>query len=459
MSIYVHVDSTLESSRISLSVPAKIPMDMTTIDIGTTTSLVSTDIMAGVPEMRPTTADDAPEYTPSPGPPVTVNGADGEPEYTPSAAPPTTDIIGAELEKATSIFSLHIGWTFSLHIGWRELFIKLVMVLLSVSAGVIAVTQSGLNVHLSHWCGDPLRAAFISTLIGVAELYLGMMLLMLTRKSNGFSASLRDQLKKIKSEIQAQRLIWPKINNHLNVLIWPGILGVVWLSTVIFLTPVLGFGLYFISCISGQIMSSVFIDHFGLFWSDTRTLSIPNAVGVAVALFGIFVFSLEVIMTGNSGGSGQDSQHMITIVSCSALSVFVGCCLTVQSSLNGKLKLLLDGTAYVVTLISFTNSIVVLFVASIVTYWVKGDWFVFQHEELEWYIFNGGFMGPFIVGIYVICPQHIGFSATFIAGISGYLGSSVVFDHYGIWGESTVITLWKALGVMSVLIASILVNV
>lgn len=69
-------------------------------------------------------------------------------------------------------------------------------------------------------------------------------------------------------------------------------------------------------------------------------------------------------------------------------------------------------------------------------------------------------MGPFIVGLYVVCPQHIGFSATFIGGISGYLASSVVFDHFGIFGvEKTEITLWKGIGVTSVLFASVLVNV
>ena len=158
--------------------------------------------------------------------------------------------------------------------------------------------------------------------------------------------------------------------------------------------------------------------------------------------------------------NGRNHHHIAAIVLCSAFSVFVGGCLTVQSSLNGKLKTLMNGTAYEVTLISFTNSICVLFVVSIATYCIKGDWFVFDGEALEWYIFNGGFLGPFIVGIYVICPQHIGFSATFIAGILGYLGSSVLFDHFGIFGvERTEITVWKTLGVTSVLIASVLINV
>jgi len=345
-------------------------------------------------------------------------------------------------------------WLFALYVmDCRECFRKMLFVLLSVAVGCIAVTQSGFNLQLSRWCGDPLRAAFLSTLIGVAELYGGMLFLIYFRSSDDFSVSaLRANLRTIKTEV-----VLSSHSMYLNVLIWPGILGVIWLSTAIVLTPVLGFGLYFISCISGQIVSSVVIDHFGLFWSDIRTLSIPNALGVVLAMVGIFIFSIEVVLEEYDG---ENSNDIVVIVACSALSVFVGSCLTVQSSLNGKLKLLMKGTAYVVTLISFSSSIVVLFVVSILSYCLKWDWFVFDAEALEWYIFNGGFLGPFIVGIYVICPQYIGFSGTFIAGILGYLGSSVLFDQFGVFGvEPTPVTVWKALGVLSVFVASVLINV
>ena len=340
---------------------------------------------------------------------------------------------------------------FLLSLKWHKCVRNLSMVFLSMSAGSIAVTQSGFNVQLARWCGDPLRSAFISTLIGVTELYCGMLFLIFCRKSSDLTVStLRENLQRIKAEISSHKM-------YLTVLIWPGILGVIWLSTAIFLTPVLGFGLYYITVISGQIMSSVLTDHFGLFWSKTRTLSIHNALGVVMAIFGIFLFSIEVVVDDYEA---QNRHRLTTIIGCSAVSVLVGCCLTVQSSLNGKLKMLMNGTAYEVTLISFTNSIVVLFVLSIITYCVNGDWFAFDEEALEWYIFNGGFMGPFIVGIYVICPQHIGFSATFIAGILGYLGTSVIFDNFGIFGvERTELTVWKLCGVTSVLIASVLVTV
>merc|ERR1712083_704167 len=113
-----------------------------------------------------------------------------------------------------------------------------------------------------------------------------MAFLTFCRKSNAFAVStLQQNLHNLKSEISSRR-------KYLSVLIWPGILGVIWLSTAIFLTPVLGFGLYFIAVISGQIMTSVLIDHFGLFWSETRTLSIHHAFGVAMAICGIFIYSI-----------------------------------------------------------------------------------------------------------------------------------------------------------------------
>jgi transporter family-2 protein len=65
-----------------------------------------------------------------------------------------------------------------------------------------------------------------------------------------------------------------------------GLFGAIFIGLGIFLVPQLGAATFLALLITGQMLLSVALDHFGLFGLAQRTFDMPRAIGVALLIAG-----------------------------------------------------------------------------------------------------------------------------------------------------------------------------
>lgn len=359
---------------------------------------------------------------------------------------------------------------------WRNRLFLAFIVLLSILVGVIQVTQSGLNIALGIWLKNPVRSAFLSFIIGdICLLPFYFLCNNTDNVDDEVSYSIHNNSKPSMSvsifnpnTLEEEQVIvitpsmtWINMKDALKddkknwIIILNGALGTFFVCSVIYISPLIGFSLYYIAVIIGQIICSMLIDNFGLFWSIKKKLTLFNIIGSILTLSGAVIFQIP-------GFIGKHNYNYdISTIGLFMIALFSGSSLTVKSCLDRKLKKIMNGTAYQSTFLSFMNSTILLFIINIIVYIIENDWFQVNNDEFEWWIFCGGLLGPFIVTIYIIAPSYIGFVATFILAIFGSLITSFIFDIIGAFGINAhqSFSFWEFAGIILVLIGSFMVNI
>jgi transporter family-2 protein len=141
----------------------------------------------------------------------------------------------------------------------------LIAAVFAVASGVCIVIQQGLNVQVRGALGSAAWAGVASYAVGLVS----MLLLVLT---------LRDPLP---VAAMAARLPW-----------WAwtgGFFGAVYIALAIVLVPNLGANTFVVLLVAGQMMTSIVIDHYGLFGLAQRTVDLPRLVGVAFLIAGVML--------------------------------------------------------------------------------------------------------------------------------------------------------------------------
>ena len=132
-------------------------------------------------------------------------------------------------------------------------------------AGAALPVQAGINVHLRGIFGNPVRASFVQFTVGA------LFLLALTLFA-------RDP--------------WPALNDLARGPAWAwtgGILGALYVVSVIVLVPRLGSAVTFALIVAGQMGISLAIDQFGLFGLPRSPLSLARIGGGALLVAGVIL--------------------------------------------------------------------------------------------------------------------------------------------------------------------------
>lgn len=135
----------------------------------------------------------------------------------------------------------------------------------AVLAGAALPVQAGINVHLRGIFGNPVRASFVQFTVGA------LFLLALTLFA-------RDP--------------WPALNALARGPAWAwtgGILGALYVVSVIVLVPRLGSAVTFALIVAGQMGISLAIDQFGLFGLPRSPLSLARIGGGALLVAGVIL--------------------------------------------------------------------------------------------------------------------------------------------------------------------------
>jgi len=138
-------------------------------------------------------------------------------------------------------------------------------ILLAIVAGAVLPLQAGLNVQLGKSVNQPIFAAFASFLIGS----LGLLVYLLILKFDF-------------STVSQTRTVSPWV--------WiAGILGAFYVAAVIILAPRLGTALTFSLVVTGQMIISLILDHYGLLGLPVKHINWQRLVGVAFLITGVLL--------------------------------------------------------------------------------------------------------------------------------------------------------------------------
>lgn len=150
---------------------------------------------------------------------------------------------------------------------------------LAIIAGAVVPFQSALNANLGRGLGHPLWATLASLLVSVAVLL---------------------------PIILAMRLPLPGLDFIVRTPLWMwagGVFGVCFISLALILLPKLGASGFIALAMTGQILASLALDHFGLFGLIERQLTLPRVLGALLLIAGVMLIQFGSVPTRNLAAS------------------------------------------------------------------------------------------------------------------------------------------------------------
>jgi len=139
------------------------------------------------------------------------------------------------------------------------------LMILALVVGCLLPIQASINAKLGTFLKAPLMAALVNFIVG------GFILLMViigTRTPNNIILAIKEA----------------------PVYAWiGGVMGSIYVASIIFLVPRLGAALSFGLIVCGQLVFSLILDHFGLFGVTVQPVNWGRIAGVLMILGGILV--------------------------------------------------------------------------------------------------------------------------------------------------------------------------
>lgn len=143
---------------------------------------------------------------------------------------------------------------------------KWIYLLLAVAAGAILPVQATMNAKMAKFAANPVLAALLSFLTGTIALILYALI---TQPNAGTQ---------LMGARQAPVYVW-----------LAGILGAFYVVGSIALLPRLGVALTFSLIIAGQMLVTLFVDHYGLLGVPIRTINVPRLIGILLIIGGVIL--------------------------------------------------------------------------------------------------------------------------------------------------------------------------
>ena len=135
--------------------------------------------------------------------------------------------------------------------------------LLALAAGAMLPFQFGINAQLAQWLGSPIRAAFVSFLVGTIALFV---ISLFVRRALPSTARVGD-------------VPW---------WVWiGGLLGAFYVAGSIVSAPKLGAATLTAAVVAGQSLASIFVDRFGWVGFEEQPLSAGRATGMLLVVGGV----------------------------------------------------------------------------------------------------------------------------------------------------------------------------
>jgi transporter family-2 protein len=142
-------------------------------------------------------------------------------------------------------------------------------------------------------------------------------------------------------------------------------------------------------------------------------------------------------------------------------TLLIGFCQPIQAGINGKLKDIVGGSAFLSGAISNLVGAILMFIIFFTK--AKGHvatFFPLNINKSNWFFYlGGGILSALIVSATIILPRKMSYTLFFITFLSGQVIMALLIDRFGLFGATaTRITLRQIIGICLVLVGIFLVK-
>jgi len=206
-----------------------------------------------------------------------------------------------------------------------------------------------------------------------------------------------------------------------------GLLGAFYVSNAAISVPYIGYSVFYVCFVCGQLSCALTFDRFGILESPVLEIHPGRYIGCLCAAAGSVA-----LLLASRGGDTPLGYTVLMVLGSFLSGVFLVTQSAVNSILRKKSKLSVVHTA----LISFSAGAASLLVISSLTYISPTTFSATPLDitALRWWHFFGGIIGLVYVGSAVVFPHIIGYAAFVVALIAGQLVASLLSDRFGLFG-------------------------
>lgn len=203
-----------------------------------------------------------------------------------------------------------------------------------------------------------------------------------------------------------------------------GLVGVIAMTTTVLLLPIIG-ALYSTALnLTAQVITTMAIDHFGLFGVTVYEATPWRLIGALIVLTGAL---LAVV----AGRARPQLNHASPSPIWYLVGLGVGVCFGIQVAVNGQLTGVL-GSAIHAGLISFVVGTIALLVLLGLTRPSLRITVPAGETKNPWWMWLGGILGAlYVTGVAFLSPL-IGSAVTVIVTQTGIIAGSLAVDHLGL---------------------------
>ena len=246
--------------------------------------------------------------------------------------------------------------------------------------------------------------------------------------------------------------------------IWVGgVCGPVVIIMSILCLPPLGSARNMMLACTGQILTGLIIDEFGLFGSQVVKMTPMRMLGAAFVLGGIVLASYQ-----KKAGATNDAQKIterrngvwIFVI----LALVNGAAAAIQVAANGTLNTVI-GNAAKTTMVSMTVAFITITILMLGISIVKGPDAIFDGDEKfhfvkpNMFMVIGGTCAVIVVGGNTIAANFLSTGLVNIMNLAGMMASSLVVDAIGFLGiEKKPVTLPKVVGMLMIIAGAALIS-
>lgn len=211
-----------------------------------------------------------------------------------------------------------------------------------------------------------------------------------------------------------------------------GILGIVFLTGNIFLFPHIGGVQTVIMPILGQILSSMLIDNFGLFYSSQHPLTLLRLCGAVLVFVGVIaaVALPSILHKDKLVAKTETRESPLLLFFWRLFGIITGSLSAIQTAINGHLGVILSSS---INAAFFSFLIGTIFLWLIVLIKDRKNLKNLKNPQIIWWNWTGGLLGAiFVTGNSFLVP-HLGTGVVTVIVLIGMIIGSLLVDHFGLF--------------------------
>jgi uncharacterized membrane protein YdcZ (DUF606 family) len=232
-----------------------------------------------------------------------------------------------------------------------------------------------------------------------------------------------------------------------------GVLGSVSLGGQTASVEPLGAVLMHILQVVTELIWSAYLDHVGALGSNVKRFSRLRASGCAIAVAGTLLTVVDYVEAPHASG--------VALVAWCALAIVAGAARSTQTVVNGSLSRSIKSKSDAAnwSLLSAMIPLATLF--PIEREFLRGVPCSSVGEDLlqsEWWMYLGGIFSCGSVFGAVLLAPHISVTGFYTCVMLGQCAMSVLADHFALGFHQRPVTIFRCVGVLTVLVGSIVVS-